>query len=64
MPHDQYNGQEIFLHRGDVIKLGRVAFRIKDFCVDGSSVPLPANEAILPYQDGRIDLQPTKVIPA
>ncbi len=64
IPHDPCNNnQEIYLRRGDVIKLGRIAFRIREYRIEGmaestESGPVP------PYQDTHMDLQASRCVPA
>jgi hypothetical protein len=65
IPHDpSNNNQEIYLHRGDVIKLGRIAFRVKDYRVEGIHEVAEGHEEVAPYQDSHMDLQASKCIPA
>ena len=61
IPHEVNNVQEILLRRGDVLKLGRVAFRVRDFRIEGVSDCCGRYEG--PYQDDHIDFQPSKFIP-
>ena len=61
MPHETYNAPEITLKRGDVIKLGRIAFRIKDYHIEGVAGLL---EPEAPYQDSHFDEQSSKCVPS
>eukprot|EP00826_Nyctotherus_ovalis_P014801 TRINITY_DN14153_c0_g1_i12.p1 TRINITY_DN14153_c0_g1~~TRINITY_DN14153_c0_g1_i12.p1 ORF type:complete len:172 (+),score=39.62 TRINITY_DN14153_c0_g1_i12:100-615(+) len=56
--HDLNNGTEVLLKKGDVIKLGRTILRVSDLRF--KMIPNAATES---YQNNRIDLQSTKLIP-
>ncbi len=62
IPHDQPNAQEVTLRKGDVIKLGRIAFRVRDLHIEGAASD-GTDHYEGPYQDDHIDFLPAKFIP-
>ena len=62
VPQEPYNSQEIILKKGDVIKLERMAFRIKDYRIEGAPEAVDLSGDL--YQDNHIDLQASKCMPA
>lgn len=61
IPHDESNDYIAVLHKGDIIKLGRVSFLIKD--LKAENVPSSGGSSKILYKDNHDEPRATKSIP-
>jgi len=52
--------KECYLKKGDVVKLGRIAFRVKNVRIDGKELPATDKEV---FQDKFVDVKESKIAP-